>query len=568
MKKLSLLFGMLFGMIVQTGAAASLGVTVTNFSFTPSAITLATGDTVVWTRSIGTHNVHHNVATPKFHNEISDTWTTYVWACSVGTGALAYICQQHPAMTGTVNVADITITAPNGGEVWATNASRTINWTSVNLSPTANVAIEMNRGFPGPTWEVIVASTPNDGTHSFNLTGAASDHARIRVRALTTSTISGSIADTSDADFSIVLPSVTVSSPNGGEIWIEDEVRTIQWSTIGFTSSVNIHLNRTFPTGNWELLASNTTNDGAFDWTVTFPSSTHARVRVQRSSQTSVADTSDADFTIVSPQITILTPNGGEDFLVGDTVSVTWTSQAISSNFHVDLNRDYPLGSWVRLFTNTAQADPHLWVTTEPTSGTCRMRVITVTIPAVVDQSDSNFSIFLPDLDVIAPDGGETYFIGDSVNISWAANGGISPFDIYLNRDFVANPESGWELILDDAPADTPQVWVADGLPSANCRVRVQAAFDSAIADLSNGEFELKLLTAPESLVVGIEVPNLRLAWPSVDGAGSYSVYRIPSYEYVGPPEFLVTTPDTFWVDTFTLIGYETYYYFVRAATQ
>jgi hypothetical protein len=97
--------------------------------------------------------------------------------------------------------ADVTVTAPNGGETWLVGDSYNITWTSVNVPSSQNVKIELNRAYPGPTWETIIASTPNDGTHPWTVTGPATTGARVRVTGVEQAWAS----DTSDANFTITL---------------------------------------------------------------------------------------------------------------------------------------------------------------------------------------------------------------------------------------------------------------------------------------------------------------------------------------------------------------------------
>jgi hypothetical protein len=91
----------------------------------------------------------------------------------------------------------ITVTSPNGGESWTIGSTKNITWTSSNL--TGNVKIELNRNYPSGTWEVLFASTPNDGNESWQVTGPASSSCRIRISSLD----DPSVYDISDGNFTI-----------------------------------------------------------------------------------------------------------------------------------------------------------------------------------------------------------------------------------------------------------------------------------------------------------------------------------------------------------------------------
>lgn len=76
---------------------------------------------------------------------------------------------------------------------------------------------------------------------------------------------------------------------------------TIRWLGVGFEGGVHIELNRSYPSGAWEVLADSTENDGEFEWFVTDPLSDNCRIRVSAVADT-FSDISDGDFSIVSSQ--------------------------------------------------------------------------------------------------------------------------------------------------------------------------------------------------------------------------------------------------------------------------
>ena len=97
----------------------------------------------------------------------------------------------------------LTVTTPNGGESWPVSSSQVIRWTSTGLSTTSRVKIALSRD-GGATWSTLVSSTPNDGSQAWTVSGATSTSARIRI----TSTSQTAATDTSDADFTLGVPSL------------------------------------------------------------------------------------------------------------------------------------------------------------------------------------------------------------------------------------------------------------------------------------------------------------------------------------------------------------------------
>lgn len=101
-------------------------------------------------------------------------------------------------------------------------------------------------------------------------------------------------------DVSFFAQRVRIVSPNGGETLQLFSSQTIEWLRLDTTGTfVRIELNRNFPTGEWEILADSTENDGHWEWFVTEPLSTTCRIRISIIGE-SKADVSDGDFTIAT----------------------------------------------------------------------------------------------------------------------------------------------------------------------------------------------------------------------------------------------------------------------------
>jgi LPXTG-motif cell wall-anchored protein len=94
-------------------AAASTGVTISDFQFSPSSVTVNVGDTVTWT---------NNGPTPHSATSSGGVWDTGIMdAGKSGShtftepGTFAYICTPHPNMHGTV-VVQAAASQTGGGE--------------------------------------------------------------------------------------------------------------------------------------------------------------------------------------------------------------------------------------------------------------------------------------------------------------------------------------------------------------------------------------------------------------------------------------------------------------------
>jgi hypothetical protein len=114
------------------------------------------------------------------------------------------------------------------------------------------------------------------------------------------SVVNSSIADTSNANFNISDPFLTLAAPNGGELWQVDDSENIQWNYGGLSGDVTLQLDRAYPSGNWETIIANEPVISSFvGWQVTAPITDQARIRVRFIPNTAYSDVSDNDFEII-----------------------------------------------------------------------------------------------------------------------------------------------------------------------------------------------------------------------------------------------------------------------------
>jgi len=111
----------------------------------------------------------------------------------------------------------------------------------------------------------------------------------------------GSTPHTLAGTFSLTAagPSVTVTSPNGGEVLAWGTAHTVTWDHSGDVTDVKIEFSRDAG-GAWESLVASTANDGSESVVLPGPSTTEALVRIA-SLDDAVTDQSNAVFTLFEP---------------------------------------------------------------------------------------------------------------------------------------------------------------------------------------------------------------------------------------------------------------------------
>jgi hypothetical protein len=221
------------------------------------------------------------------------------------------------------------VTSPNGGESWTAETAHTITWTYTG-SPGTYVKIELYKG--GVLNRAIASSVlTSSGTYNWSIASTQVPGSDYTVKV--TSTTNGAYTDTSNGNFTIVgppPPTITVTSPNGGETWSAGSLYQIKWTYTGNPGAyVKIELlkggvlNRTIST----MASIGSGGTGSFNWTVpsTQTPGNDYTVRVTSTTVATCTDTSDANFNIAGPALTVTAPNGGETWSAGSLYQIKWT---------------------------------------------------------------------------------------------------------------------------------------------------------------------------------------------------------------------------------------------------
>jgi Leucine-rich repeat (LRR) protein len=414
----------------------------------------------------------------------------------------------------------ITVTSPNGGEIWEAGATQAITWSAINIE--GNVIIEYSTD-GGEPWQEIASTPVNDCSYNWTVPDSPSDNCLVRI---SSGTSDDSPSDTSDEVFSIVSPSsanITVISPNGSEIWEVGSIHEITWTSYGFAGEIKIEYsidNRY----SWTTIVTSTDNDGSYNWIVPNNPSENCFIRIRRSdSDEDISDVSNAAFSIVpasSPIVTVISPNGGECLTVGTLFTITWAS---SENFN-DVKIEFSANNgtnWTDLIVSTPNDGSFEWIVPDSPSESCLIR-ISDTNGETSDVSDAVFSIVPPSnktVTITSPNGGESWEVGSSQNITWTSTGTIENVIIEYSTD----NGSSWRGVVLATPNDGSFEWTVPDTPSDECLVRISGNDgDEAPSDVSDSVFSIAsasslVLTAPNGEEIIHPGENYLIKWISND---------------------------------------------------
>src|SRR5437899_3742931 len=322
----------------------------------------------------------------------------------------------------------LTITAPNGSESWSIGSTQTITWTKTGTIGSVRLDYSTDGGATYPN--VITVSTPaTPGSYSWTVPDTPTAQARVKVTLISDT----SVNDASDGNFSI-KGTLTVTAPNGGETWIVGESRNITWTKTGAIANVKLEYSTdggtTYPN---VITASTGAAAGTYAWVVPDSVSATVKVKISDASDTTVSDTSDANFAIKG-SLTVTAPNGGEVWGVGTSKTITWTKAGTFATVKLEYSTDnFGTASVITAATDPAPGT-YAWTVPDHIDANVRVRVTSTADVTVVDTSDANFKI-VGSLTVTAPNGGEKWGVSTVQNITWTKTGSIANVKLEYSRN-------------------------------------------------------------------------------------------------------------------------------------
>ena len=277
----------------------------------------------------------------------------------------------------------IILTSPNGGELWQTGSTHEITWHSKEVE---KINIEYSPD-NGATWNIIASSVDaSSQSYLWTLPSKVTANCKIRI----TSTSDSSVKDESNVAFTIADPFVRFVYPNGGEKLAIGSVQTVKWLSVGVSKvKIEFSIDDGFT---WLSLTTMDASAGSVSWTVPNFESVKCLMRIADDSDPEKIDFTDSDFTIVKSYITVLSPNGGEEWPRTSTNSIKWVSDGVEE-VKIEYSVDNGI-SWNLIENNiAAESISYNWTLPATLSFLCRMRISEQNRAEINDISDTPFFI-------------------------------------------------------------------------------------------------------------------------------------------------------------------------------
>ncbi len=375
------------------------------------------------------------------------------------------------------------------------------------------------------------------------------------------------------------LPLVTVTYPNGGEIFTPGSQIDIIWThhLIGLHSVLNLYYSTNNGT-TWTQIATNIPQTAThYLWTVPDIQSDNCLIKLGAANDPYSNDVSDAAFSIMNSGVRVLSPNGGESWEAGSIQHVQYFMATLDEQPHlVQISYSFDGGtSFAHLIDDLGDQGPNelpTWIVPDtPTT----MGKLKVTLGEFSDASDNFFTIVpstLPLITITAPNGGEVLTPGSPVNIAWTHN--LNTIIDSLNLYYSTNNGVNWTYIDNVLKNSSPYVWTVPNVNSGQCLVKAEVNAEKSICDVSDSVFTIGTPTPPDaptdlSIAIDNETGDVTLTWTAATGNPTgYKLYR--SIDPTFPPESTdvidITTPSqTSYIDIGAAGNVYRYFYRITA---
>ena len=228
-------------------------------------------------------------------------------------------------------------------------------------------------------------------------------------------------------------------------------------------------------------------------------------------------------FNNIYSSIVITEPNGGENWTTGEKHPIHWISSDYSGNVKIEYSIDGGQ-NWSIIVSSASNNGAYLWTIPNVISSQCFVRIQSLDDPGEYDISDGAFSINIPVIEILTPNGGEVFIPGDKIPIHWTWTGDFRNVRIEYSIDGGVT----WTSITTSTPNDGSYLWTVPSQPSTNCKIKVTNLDNTSSCDESDAPFTISENTITvlypnggEHLVQGKQYP---ITWIS---SGTISYVKI-----------------------------------------
>ena len=370
----------------------------------------------------------------------------------------------------------IKVISPNGGEKWVMGNTYDITWESEGLTKNIEIYIQDDRA--GPSYKLIATGISNL-RHKYswkipkNFWGpyTVGDAYKILVRETGAKVWNGGTFDKSDNYFSIVAPSTTTctDSDGGKNYYVKGATTNVireDGTNIGTSTDVCLKDNQRALPGQEDILFEGYCDEQGIGRIESY----HCPYGCKDGACVKAPEKS----------ITVLSPNGGEKWVIGSTHKITWTSKGVNKvlieldrgnqGWHLAYNVDAALGEYKWTISNSVTpADDY------------KIKIIGQGDAAGVEDASNNyFSIVAPStpfISLVSPWKGPA---NTAVKIYGRNLNNATKIEFYQNGRLVGSQRSGSQSVISVSSDGTELHFTLSSI---------------IVANLGPGTYQIRVLT-------------------------------------------------------------------------
>lgn len=185
-------------------------------------------------------------------------------------------------------------------------------------------------------------------------------------------------------------------------------------------------------------------------------------------------------------ELNLQTPVSGDVLLVESNIDIEWQSSNID-NIKLEYSTDNG-DNWITIVSNISASDvSYQWEIPNTQSTECKLRISDVLNSEVSVVNDGVFSIAMPPLTLLSPNGEEDWSANSIREISWNINNLDN-----VKLELSTNGGVDWSIITGSTDASTLSYnWTVSNTLSNNCKIRISDALNSNVFDISDNSFTI-----------------------------------------------------------------------------
>lgn len=367
---------------------------------------------------------------------------------------------------------------PVGGEDLIAGTIARITWKGAGSVPV--VRIDYSEDDFQKSFNTIADKAPNSGAYEWTVPNLIGRKFKLRIW-------DPSQPDSMDVmnQPARIVGGFKLNQPNGGEVLYVGDRTEIKWETAGTVPRVKLEFSADNFTKDVSVITDSYPNNGMYEWLVPNAPSGKYRVRISDPKDATAYDISNSDF-IIRSRISLISPNGGEGWPVGEKREIRWQTSAAVADIRLEYTTDQFATTHV-IEKSAPNTGVYEWTVPDDVTQSALLRVSDANDTEADDVSDAPFRI-QGKLEITSPNGGETWKIGEQRAITWKTSGRIEGVRLDYSRDGFASEA---KTIVESTPNTGHFNWTVPDDLSNQAKVRVMDLKDNEVQDMSDAPFEM-----------------------------------------------------------------------------